>query len=163
MPLQIITIKCLLVISFLKRINKDGSLMIGHTEWKDYFMLAPIDNLDDLLYHWRYATVNYLFHRITTIVGSWSKNDLKKKAGRPSLTNYTTYLRKSGKLARNIFQEIFYSFYVHQKLDFYKNDLFQRNIFFIFMFKYISYIRHTKILMFIEFLKRISFEKINFV
>ena len=48
----------ILIIDQLKfRINRNGSLVIEPKEWKEYFSLAPIDNIDDLLYHWRYSTV----------------------------------------------------------------------------------------------------------
>ena len=68
--------------------------MIGHTEWKDYFMLAPIDNLDDLLYHWRYATVNYLFPISTHNNFCWLvviKGSLEKK-NRETFTYKLYYL-----------------------------------------------------------------------
>jgi solute carrier family 25 phosphate transporter 23/24/25/41 len=31
--------------------------MIEPNEWKEYFSLAPIENIDDLIYHWRYSTL----------------------------------------------------------------------------------------------------------
>lgn len=44
----------------VEKINKNGSLMIGPNEWKDYFYLAHIEDFNDLLYHWRYSTSIYL-------------------------------------------------------------------------------------------------------
>lgn len=44
----------------VEKINKNGSLMIGPNEWKEYFFLVNIDNFDDLLYHWRYSTSIYI-------------------------------------------------------------------------------------------------------
>lgn len=40
-----------------RRIDRNGSLMIEPDEWRQYFFLVPIDNLDELLYHWRYSAV----------------------------------------------------------------------------------------------------------
>lgn len=39
------------------KINRNGSLTIEQNVWKEFFFLAPIDNLDELLYHWRYSTL----------------------------------------------------------------------------------------------------------
>lgn len=44
----------------VEKINKNGSLMIGPNEWKEYFFLLNIENLDELIYHWRYSTSIYI-------------------------------------------------------------------------------------------------------
>ena len=46
-----------LIKEFKNRINRNGSLTIEPNEWKNYFLLTPIDNIDDLLYHWQHSTV----------------------------------------------------------------------------------------------------------
>ena len=48
--------------------------MIEPSDWKKYFLLASIDNIDDLIYHWRYSTVysfvlkRFLFFQIFNLI-----------------------------------------------------------------------------------------------
>ena len=37
------------------RINRNGSLVVEPNEWKEYFFLASLDNMDEMLCHWHSA------------------------------------------------------------------------------------------------------------
>lgn len=41
----------------LQRMDKDGTLKIDWTEWRDYLILSPTQNIHDILHYWRHATV----------------------------------------------------------------------------------------------------------
>ncbi|RNA09636.1 calcium-binding mitochondrial carrier S -2 isoform X2 [Brachionus plicatilis] len=41
----------------VEKVNRNGSLVIEPKEWREYFSLAPIESIHDLLYHWRYSTL----------------------------------------------------------------------------------------------------------
>ncbi|KAJ8300124.1 hypothetical protein KUTeg_021643 [Tegillarca granosa] len=41
----------------LQRMDKDGTLKIDWTEWRDYLILSPTQNIHDILHYWRHATI----------------------------------------------------------------------------------------------------------
>jgi hypothetical protein len=38
--------------------DQDGSLFISYNEWRDFLMLAPSNNIHDLIKYWRHSTVS---------------------------------------------------------------------------------------------------------
>ena len=45
--------------------DKDGTLKIDWSEWRDYLILSPSTDLHDILHYWRHSTVG--FEDINTI------------------------------------------------------------------------------------------------
>lgn len=41
--------------------DQDGSLNISFNEWRDFLLLAPSDNIHDLIKYWRHSTVSLIF------------------------------------------------------------------------------------------------------
>ncbi|XP_076436632.1 calcium-binding mitochondrial carrier protein SCaMC-2-like [Babylonia areolata] len=41
----------------LQRMDKDGTLGIDWNEWRNYLMLSPTDNMQDILRYWRHASI----------------------------------------------------------------------------------------------------------
>lgn len=46
----------------LCRMDQDGSLNISFNEWRDFLLLAPSDNIHDLIKYWRHSTVSVFIH-----------------------------------------------------------------------------------------------------
>lgn len=44
--------------SLLDRMDKDNTLKIEWSEWRDYLLLSPSQNIDEILQHWRHASVS---------------------------------------------------------------------------------------------------------
>ena len=42
------------------RMDKDGTLKIEWSEWRDYLLLSPSQNINEILQHWRHASVSLL-------------------------------------------------------------------------------------------------------
>ncbi|KAG5891923.1 hypothetical protein JTB14_030070 [Gonioctena quinquepunctata] len=42
--------------NLLQRMDQDGSLNISYDEWRDFLLLAPSNNLQDLIGYWRHST-----------------------------------------------------------------------------------------------------------
>lgn len=40
--------------------DKDGTLKIDYGEWRDYLLLSPSNNFNDILHYWRHSTVSHL-------------------------------------------------------------------------------------------------------
>lgn len=40
------------------RMDQDGSLNISFNEWRDFLLLAPSDNIHDIIKYWRHSTVS---------------------------------------------------------------------------------------------------------
>lgn len=38
--------------------DQDGSLNISYDEWRDFLLLAPSNNIQDLITYWRHSTVS---------------------------------------------------------------------------------------------------------
>ena len=38
--------------------DQDGSLNISFNEWRDFLLLAPSDNIHDIIKYWRHSTVS---------------------------------------------------------------------------------------------------------
>lgn len=51
-------------ILWLCRIDKDGSLSLDWTEWRNFFQLYPSGDLEDMVTYWRQSLVctNFLGH-----------------------------------------------------------------------------------------------------
>ncbi|XP_066251116.1 calcium-binding mitochondrial carrier protein SCaMC-2 [Euwallacea similis] len=43
-------------INLLQRMDQDGSLNISYDEWRDFLLLAPSSNIQDLITYWRHST-----------------------------------------------------------------------------------------------------------
>lgn len=41
--------------------DQDGSLNISFNEWRDFLLLAPGDNIHDIIKYWRHSTVSNMF------------------------------------------------------------------------------------------------------
>jgi hypothetical protein len=56
--------------------------MIEPNEWREYFFLTPIDDINDLLYHWRYSTVKkrnlFLFIKLSLASVDTNENKIIK-------------------------------------------------------------------------------------
>ncbi|XP_018573454.1 calcium-binding mitochondrial carrier protein SCaMC-2 isoform X1 [Anoplophora glabripennis] len=42
--------------NLLQRMDQDGSLNISYDEWRDFLLLAPSNNIQDLITYWRHST-----------------------------------------------------------------------------------------------------------
>lgn len=46
--------------------DQDGSLNISFNEWRDFLLLAPGDNLHDIIKYWRHSTVSNMLMKNTS-------------------------------------------------------------------------------------------------
>lgn len=50
--------------------DQDGSLFISFNEWRDFLLLAPSDNIHDLIKYWRHSTVSLIFSQAYHLLSS---------------------------------------------------------------------------------------------
>lgn len=50
--------------------DKDGTLKIEWSEWRDYLLLSPSQNIDEILQHWRHASVSQSSEESSVVSGS---------------------------------------------------------------------------------------------
>lgn len=49
--------------------DQDGSLNISFNEWRDFLLLAPSDNIHDIIKYWRHSTVSYFYFQNFVVTG----------------------------------------------------------------------------------------------
>ena len=56
--------------------DRDGTLKIDYGEWRDYLLLSPSSNFNDILHYWRHSTVSMAKHSVyqrITYGGGWGR------------------------------------------------------------------------------------------
>lgn len=58
--------------------DQDGSLNISFNEWRDFLLLAPSDNIQEIIKYWRHSTVSTNYSLIATKRRRLSRGNQKR-------------------------------------------------------------------------------------
>lgn len=91
--------------------DQDGSLNISFNEWRDFLLLAPSDNIHDIIKYWRHSTVSEnkflltaIFLSHTRLDGDVIKNFHSPQTGNSQrfLSHYLRSIENSSELAMTL-------------------------------------------------------------